>query len=218
MRPFIARLSRSEKIEDRKRLVEMRDEGIDISIGDETEILASALSMSIIGGPESFIFNLASGLAGYAIRVHLVASRSGLTLMRTEVATTFDDQIELESFDLVGRECNLGQCRYQKCEVLNDRFPLKLVHGSVVEAVILATGLKPIPQGVLAVPFKLTFWDQFSNEVGIEEKLTVDRSTTPRQKLGRPSKSLFEPEGFSTGESETVHEPEPDAAANKLSL
>jgi hypothetical protein len=67
----------------------------------------------------------------------------------------------------------------------------------VVEGVLLATGLKPIPekysQGML-VPFRLIFWDQFWNEISVDAKLSVDRSTTPRPKLPRPKSSLRDPE------------------------
>ena len=65
----------------------------------------------------------------------------------------------------------------------------------MVEGVILATGLKPIPkeyaQG-MTVPFQLTVCDQFRNEISVESKLSVDRSTTPRPKLVRSQSSLRE--------------------------
>jgi hypothetical protein len=48
-------------------------------------------------------------------------------------------------------------------------------------------------QGML-VPFRLTFWDQFWNEISVDAKLSVDRSTTPRPKLPRPKSSLRDPE------------------------
>jgi hypothetical protein len=58
------------------------------------------------------IFNLRSGLAGYVIQLRLVARRSGLILLeQCEVTTEFDDQIELECFDLGGPICQLGQCK-----------------------------------------------------------------------------------------------------------
>ena len=84
----------------------------------------------------------------------------------------------------------------QKSEVLNDRFPLKFHRrGHLIEGVILATGLKPIPkeyvQG-MTVPFQLTVCDQFRNEISVESKLSVDRSTTPRPKLARSQSTLRE--------------------------
>jgi len=156
------------------------------------------LRVSVIGGMETLIFNLAWGLAGYAIALRLVALRSGLIVTEPQITTKTDDQIELEFVDLAGQLCRLGQCQYYKPEVLNHRFPLKLASGSVVEGVILATGLKPIPrqyrQGMI-MPFTLTFWDQLGNPISVVEAAgSVDRSTTPRQRLVRRKSSLRDPE------------------------
>jgi hypothetical protein len=135
--------------------------------------------------------------------------------MEPQITTKTDDQIELEFVDLAGRLCKLGQCQYYKSEVLNDRFPLKLARDSMVEGVILATGLKPIPgqyrQGMI-MPFTLTFWDQLGNPISVvDATLSVDRSTTPRQRLVRPKSSLRDPEEIlqsrevSGGESPGLH-------------
>lgn len=57
----------------------------------------------------------------------------------------------------------------------------------------MATGLEPIPkeyvQG-MTVPFKLTFWDQFGDEIGVESRLSVDRSTTPMPRFARSQSTL----------------------------
>ena len=190
------RLSRREEAEDRQCLREMYHEGVEI-VGDSLDD-APALDISVIGGPETLIFNLPWGLAGYAIAVRLVAEKSGLILMEPEITTRYDHQIVLESFDLAGPVCKLGQCWYSKSEVLNDRFPLRFKQrGSMVAAVILATGLKPIPaqylQGMI-MPFTLTFWDQFAIPIGVEDGLSVDRSTTPRQRRVRPEHSVLDQE------------------------
>ena len=188
------RLSRSEEAEYRRCLREMRAEGIDVNSPDDSPEHVPALDITVVGGLVSLIFNLPSGLAGYAIWLRLVARRSGLILSDCEITTKSDDQIVLECFDLGGPDCRFGQCWYHKSEVLNDRFPL-IFHrrGQMVEGVILATGLKPIPkeyvQG-MTVPFQLTVWDQFRNEINVESKLSVDRSTTPRPKLVRSQISL----------------------------
>ena len=192
------RLSRSEEAEYHRCLREMRAEGIDVNSPDDSPEHVPALDITVVGGLVSLIFNLPSGLAGYAIWLRLVARRSGLILSDCEITTKSDDQIVLECFDLGGPDCRLGQCRHHKSEVLNDRFPL-IFHrrGQMVEGVILATGLKPIPkeyvQG-MTVPFQLTVWDQFRNEINVESKLSVDRSTTPRPRLARLVSSLFDPE------------------------
>src|SRR6202790_549957 len=99
-----ARLSRSEQAEDRRCLREMYHEGV-VDILDDSLDDAPALDISVIGGLETLIFNLPSGLAGYAITVRLVARKSGLILMEPEISTGHDHQIVLESFDLGGPVC-----------------------------------------------------------------------------------------------------------------
>ena len=188
------RLSRTEARGYRRCLRELRAEGIDVNCPDDSLEDVPALDITVVGGLVSLIFNLPSGLAGYAIWLRLVARRSGLILLeQCEMATEFDDQIELECFDLGGPICQLGQCKHHKSEVLNDRFPLRFHRGHLIEGVILATGLKPIPKEYVhgtMVPFKLTFWDQFRNEISVESKLSVERSTTPRRKLVRTQSTL----------------------------
>jgi hypothetical protein len=77
----------------------------------------------------------------------------------------------------------LGQCQYPIEQLSNDRFPLKFHRcGHMIEGVILATGLEPIPKEyvqAMTVPVKLTFEDQFGNEISAEKELSVDRSTKP---------------------------------------
>src|SRR6266853_1272564 len=74
------RLSRREEAEDRRYLGEMHHEGVDVEIPDDSPECAPALDISVIGGTESLIFNLPSGLPGYAIALRLVAGKSGLIL------------------------------------------------------------------------------------------------------------------------------------------
>jgi hypothetical protein len=201
------RLSRAERMEYGKCLQEMRAEGIDVNNTDDSPEHVPALDITVVGGLASLIFNLRSGLAGYAIQLRLVASRSGLILPeQCEITTKFDRQIVLECFDPGGPVCTLGQCEYLAAEVLNDRFPLKFHRrGLLLECVILATGLEPIPkkyfQG-MTVPFKLTFWDQFGNKISVESNLYVDRSTTLRPRLVRSQSGLHD-----SGEIPETHEP-----------
>jgi hypothetical protein len=50
----------------------MHHEGVDVEIPDDSPECAPALDISVIGGTESLIFNLPSGLPGYAIALRLV--------------------------------------------------------------------------------------------------------------------------------------------------
>lgn len=189
------RSSKRLESEERRCLQEMRDEGISIpGCSVESE---SSLNVSVIGGLETLIFNLPTGLAGYCIWLRIVAGKSGrIFLEECEIITEFDDQIVLECFDLGGPNCQVGQCSYPKSEVLNDRFPLRLRgRGDLIVGVILATGLKPIPAEFLQgmrVPFTLNLSDQFWNKTSVNSTLSVDRSTTPRKRLGRPVSSIFD--------------------------
>jgi hypothetical protein len=188
------RLSRSDRAAYRRCLREMYREGIDVDNPQDSPEDAPALAVTVIGGLVSLIFNLPSGLAGYAVFLRLVAWKGLIMLEQCEIATEFDDQIELECFDLTGPICTLGQCSHPAAEVLNDNFPLKFrQRGHRVEGWILATGLQPIPkeyvQGMM-LPFKLSLWDQFGDEIGVESSLSVDRSTTPRPRLVRPQNGV----------------------------
>jgi hypothetical protein len=190
------RLSRGEEAEYRRCLQEMHNEGVDVEVPDDSPEHLTALDIMVVGGLASLIFNLPSGRAGYAIWLRLVARRCGLILPEPcEITTKFDDQIVFECFDSGGPISRLGQCSYLQQEVLNDRFPLRFHRGHLIEGVILATGLKPIPkeyvQG-MAMPFQLTVWDQFGNEITVESRLSVDRSTAPRPRMVRNQSALCE--------------------------
>src|SRR6266481_5751772 len=77
----------------------------------------------------------------------------------------------------------LASASFPNRKYCNDRFPLKFHRcGHMIEGVILATGLEPIPKEyvqAMTVPVKLTFEDQFGNEISAEKELSVDRSTKP---------------------------------------
>jgi len=214
-------LSRSEKAEDRNCLRELRAEGIDVNCPADSLEDVPALDITVVGGLVSLIFNLPSGLAGYAIWLRLVAGRSGLILPeQCEITTKFDEQIVFECFDPRGPISQLGQCSYLQEEVLNDRFPLRFRRGHLIEGVILATGLKPIPQEYvqgMKVPLQLRFWDQFENEFRAEAMLSVDRSTTPRQRSVRPQSSLYDSgAGPDTREPSGTEGPDVPAAPRAL--
>jgi hypothetical protein len=64
--------------------------------------------------------------------------------------------------------------------VLNGRIENNLVleRGQVVEGLLLATGIRPIPvqySDCAGAPFRLTLWDQFGNEIGAQGTLSVLR-------------------------------------------
>ena len=59
---------------------------------------------------------------------------------------------------------------YRQCEVLNSPIEKNLVlrRGEIAEGWLLTTGIAPIPaqySNSVVVPFQLTFWDQFGDEI-----------------------------------------------------
>ena len=64
----------------------------------------------------------------------------------------------------------------------------------MVEGMILATGIRPIPQAFgqgMLVPFELTFEDQFENEISVEAELSVERTAKPKRAAVRCGTGLY---------------------------
>jgi hypothetical protein len=83
--------------------------------------------------------------------------------------------------------------------VLNDKIENYLrfnYRGALVEGVILFPGLRPIPASCLdgiSVPFKLTFLNQFEEEMSVESELLVERRAKPKSVETRRRSGLYEP-------------------------
>lgn len=70
----------------------------------------------------------------------------------------------------------------------------------------------------MTVPVKLTFEDQFGNEISAEKELSVDRSTKPRPRLLRPT-SIYDLDGVgATSEPGVSRVPDPAAELLKNRL
>jgi hypothetical protein len=86
---------------------------------------------------------------------------------------------------------------YGQAEVLNSRIEesLRFSHqGDMVEGVILATGIRPIPQAFrhgLLMPFELTFGDQFEDEISVKAELSVDWTAKPKRAAGPCGTGLY---------------------------
>jgi len=93
--------------------------------------------------------------------------------------------------------CKLGHLDYTQAEVLNERIEESLLFShpdDVVEGMILTTGIRPIPQVFgrgMRVPFKLTFEDQFENEINVEAELCVEREAKPKRAAVRRGTGLY---------------------------
>ena len=140
--------------------------GVKIQIREEWRESARApdktLDIAVGGGLATFVFDLTAGRAGYVISVRLVGRALG-TLLDCRLTTSWDDDIVLASFDDEGDPmCRLGLLEYPRSQVLNLRIQnsLRLQRGQMIEGVILATGVNPIPKAYRhgqIVPITLAF-------------------------------------------------------------
>jgi hypothetical protein len=178
------RLNRAEQARYLTRLRELKADGHDFEIPEELLENSRAVDITVAGGPVSSVFESSRGTF-YAIGVRLVAERPD-TLMDCRVSTDWDDHIVLRSFDEERPVCRLGPLSYSRDEVLNQRIQNALRfdrRGDWFEGMILANGLRPIPEKYLdgaIVPFQLTFEDVFGAEISETAKLFVDRTEKQR--------------------------------------
>jgi hypothetical protein len=198
--PTIKRnLSRSEILANLARARRMYADGVDIQVCAEWEEAARSLDIVVGGGSAAMVFDLKGGSAGYAIWVRLVARRR-ITLRDCRLLTAWDKEITLVGyFDDREPIWWLGDLDFPRRQVLNPRIMNDLrFHGCdyTVEGVILATGLKPIPEAChhgMTVPFTPVFEDQNGNEISQDSMLFVDRTWKRKRRAARPRTSLFDP-------------------------
>jgi hypothetical protein len=193
------RFSRAEEATDWDYLRQLQAEGIDVEIPERWQENSGALRI-VLGGPaESVVFESATGGVCYAVIGRLVAERSGLILTEWGLSTDHDEQIVPGSFDDRDRFWSLGGQLYRPCEVLNSRIEkgLVLTRGQIVEGWLLATGVAPIPadhSNLAVVPFRLSFWDQFANEIVAEGRLSALRKAQREITRVRKGTGLYGPD------------------------
>jgi hypothetical protein len=208
------RLTPAEEADYIKRLQIMKAKGMDIEIPERWLERARCLDITILG-LETEVFDLPSGLAAYQIYVRLVALRR-FTLLDCEITTDWDDQIVLDGKSDDQRNCYwFGRQRYEPEQVLNPRLTCLRFHhrDQMVEGMILASGLKPIPvaysQG-MKVPFRLTFLDQSENPISHDGKLCVYRSTQRKKGVIRRTSGLRDGEYVPAWRPARIPVPQPD--------
>jgi hypothetical protein len=181
------RLNRAEQARDFMILRQLQAEGLDLEIPEPEN--SRAVDITVAGGAASSVFDSSRG-SFYAIPVRLVAERPD-TLIDCRIRTEWDNHIVLRSFDDYLPFCRLGSLDYPRAEVLNHRIENGLRfdrRGDWFEGMILANGLRPIPEKYLngaIVPFQLTFEDLFGEEMSEDAKLFVDRTAKPVRPAGR---------------------------------
>jgi hypothetical protein len=177
------RLNKAEQAEYLKTVRQLHASGIEIPDG----LLENprALDITVARGPASWVFDSSRGTF-YAISVRLVAEQP-CTLLGCRMRTDWDDHIALRSFDEEKRVWRLGPLSFAREEVLNQRIENALRferRGDWFEGMILANGLRPIPEKYLdgaSVPFQLIFEDVFGEEIHEAANLAVAR--THRERL-----------------------------------
>jgi hypothetical protein len=174
--------------------------GVNIQIREEWREQVPAkdvLDIRIAGSVATFVFELTAARAGYVISVRLVGRAPG-AILDCRLTTSWDKDIVLESFNDGGDPmCRLGLVEYPRDQVLNLRMQnsLRFQRGQIIEGVILATGVNPIPKAYRhgqIVPIELAFLDQDEDQVRETADLFVDRLWKPKPKLEPHKTGLFD--------------------------
>jgi hypothetical protein len=194
-------LTKSEMAAHLARAERMLASGVNIQIREEWQenarALDKALDIAVGGGCATLVFDLRADRAGYAIWVRLVGRAIGAVL-DCRLTTSWDDHIALASFSDDGNPvCRLGLVEFPRGQVLNQRLEnsMRFARGQLIEGVILATGVKPIPEAYrhgLIVPITLAFLDQNENEIRENADLYVDRMWKPKRKFIPRGNGLYD--------------------------
>jgi len=172
----------------------MRALGVEIEIPPEW-LDCEALIIRTGDEHTMLVFDTRGGSAAYAIWVQLVA-RAPITLLGCQIRSYLDDQIVLASLTDNGQFYKHGAMEFPKRQVLNSRLEngLSLRRGQMIEGVILASGLRPIPTAYRHgshLPCTLGFLDQYGNEISRESPLFVDRTWQPKNVIPQRDTGLY---------------------------
>jgi hypothetical protein len=193
------RLTRPETAAHLARAEKMLATGVNIQIREEwresARALDKTLDIAVGGGLATFVFDLTAGRAGYVISVRLVGQALG-TVLDCRLTTSWDEHIVLAS-EREDSMCRLGLLEYPRDQVLNLRIQnsLRFQRGQMIEGVILATGVNPIPEAYrhgLIVPINVAFLDQNENQIRENGDLFVDRLWKPKNKFVPRNTGLFD--------------------------
>jgi hypothetical protein len=176
-------LNKAEQAKYLLTLRQLQASGIEIPNGLLED--SRALDITVGQGPATSVFDSSRGIF-YAPWVRLVAEQP-CTLLGCRMRTDWDENIVLRSFDEERRVCRLGPLSFAREEVLNQRIENGLRferRGDWFEGMILANGLRPIPEKYLdgaSAPFQLIFEDVYGDEIIETARLFVVR--THRERL-----------------------------------
>jgi len=147
--PFIRRkLSSKDIAVHLARAERLKAQGMEIEIPEEWRFAKRArLQVRIAPPPDSAVYQLPDGKVCYAIGVHLVAEKSGISFPDFEIATPWDKQIAVETFDDSGHYVEFASQIYPIEDVINVRAAehATLPSGRAVLGLLLCTGSRAIP-------------------------------------------------------------------------
>jgi len=191
-----SRLSREEERQYLARLRDRQARGFNVVIPRQLE-RAGGLDITIGGSPESLITQLSPTIVLYALRVRLVAERSG-TVQEFEVAASWDPGI-FPCYPAGSTPYRFAPgLDFNVKEVLNDRIErdLRFRRGDVRDGWLLAMGNKPVPEALgpgRCAPLELRLFDQFGQSQVDHATVLVERSGRIRASSLRPGAGLCEP-------------------------
>jgi hypothetical protein len=190
------RLSQTERAKYFNDARQLREGGVELEIPEDLLEGRRAVDIVVARGGGSMVIESSNGGVHYAVWVRLVA-RYACMLLGCRVTTKWDSDISLNSYDDQALLCRLGLVEYSQEEVLNQQIEnsLRFNHrGDMVEGVILATGIRPIPQAFrhgFLLPFRLTLEDQLENEISVEAELCVDWTAKPTRFTAQCGTGLY---------------------------
>jgi hypothetical protein len=194
-------LSRAQLGRHRSAAQRLRASGLDVEIPEELQEDARAMDIHIAPPHINIVRQLSNGTVAYVIWVQLVALWARVILQDFRLAAAWDPDLMPLTDDGKGLYSFQKGFDYSRGEVLNHRLerPLFLHHrGDLVEGLLLATGLEPIPdayQNSMGVLLEVSFMDQFKNDHPARAYAFVERSARQKARgLRRETSSgLYEP-------------------------
>jgi len=176
----------------------LQAEGICVDIpGEWLERSSCPLDVVIAPPPVSMVFDWPSGNgAGYAVSLRLL-SRGRCMIDDCAITVSWDDHIVIQSLDECKSRCEFGKVVVPPESVLNHRIENTLRFpraGHLVQGVILGRGVSPIPEqyaGGVSIPFTLTLYDQFGDEISQQGHLSVGERARKRTTVERPTEDLY---------------------------
>jgi len=165
---------------------------------EQAKYLTVAKELLAGGPPASSIYQLASGLVVYIVRVKLGAERGGVILEDFEITPAWDPDVYPCGSE-GGTSYRLAAgLEYDRSEVLNHCIEnhLRFRRGDLADGWLLATGFNPVRPEYgpgRPAPLEVAFLDRFSEQHTASREIAVERSARTLKSAVRPRPGLFDP-------------------------